>query len=199
MRASDAMSRPVHAVGPDDPIEQAAAMLIGYEVTAAPVLDSYGRIVGIVSEGDLLRHRVPTDPTLHMRRHADGTDADRPHTVRDVMTSKVVTTPPEADLADVAATMLDRDVRSVPVVDDDELVGIVSRRDIVRSMVRTDAVLQADAQHRLDEYAGSPRWTVTVHRAEATVTGTFRDEVERQIATVLTRTVPGICAAHVPA
>nr|WP_260415614.1 CBS domain-containing protein [Actinoplanes digitatis] len=108
-------------------------------------------------------------------------------------------TRPGADVAEVADQMLRNDVRSMPVVDDDErLVGIISRRDILRAMVRGDDVLAAEVQHRLDEYAdGRSRWTATVEDGVATVTGEFDDETERTVVTVMARTVPGIAAARI--
>ncbi len=193
MRARDIMSRPVHTVGTTDTIEDAAALLADKKITAAPVLDPDGRVVGMVSEGDLLWHRIPTDPTLHVRRSSGPDPASRPRLVRDVMSRTPVTAWPEADLADVADLMLRHNVRSVPVLDDGHLVGIVSRRDILRTVVRTDDVLGHEAQHRLDEYAGGARrWTVTVADGVATVDGAFADESERVIVPVLVRTVPGI-------
>jgi CBS domain-containing protein len=93
--------------------------------------------------------------------------------------------------------MLDCEVRSVPVLDDEELVGIVSRRDVLRSVLRTDAVLRHEVQHRLDEYAGGVRrWTASVTDGTVTVEGNFDDEVEQKVVAVMVRTVPGICAAR---
>jgi CBS domain-containing protein len=197
MRVRDVMSRPVYTVGACDTIEYAAALLADRKVTAVPVLDATGRLVGMVSEGDLLRHRVPHDPTAHARRDLADTGG-RPKLVRDVMTTQPVTTWPEADLADVAALMLRHNVRSVPILDDGRLVGIVSRRDILRTVVRTDEVLRDEVQHRLDEYAdGVRRWNVTVADGVARVEGAFIDEPERTIVTVIARTVPGVAAVRV--
>lgn len=198
MRARDVMSRPVYTVGACDTIEYAAALLADRKITAAPVVDPTGRLVGIVSEGDLLRHRVPHDPTAHARRNLDE-PGGRPKLVRDVMNTEPVTAWPEADLADVAALMLRHNVRSVPILDDGEVVGIVSRRDILRTVVRTDEVLRDEVQHRLDEYAdGIRRWNVSVVDGVAGIEGAFIDEPERTIVTVIARTVPGIAAVRVP-
>lgn len=198
MRVRDIMSRPVYTVHPSDAVEQAAALLAEENVTAAPVLDAGGVLVGMVSEGDLLWHRVPADPTAHLRRAAGGDGVERPKTVAEVMSRDPVTTWSGADVADVAEVMLERDVRSVPVVDDGEVVGIVSRRDILRTVVRTDDVLCREVQHRLDEYAGGVRrWTVTVTDGTATIEGVFDDEVERRVVAVMARTVPGVAAARI--
>ena len=72
VRAKDVMSSPVCTVQQTASVESAAALLTAKKVTALPVLDSTGRMAGMVSESDLLWHRVPVDPTAHLRRMPDG-------------------------------------------------------------------------------------------------------------------------------
>lgn len=197
MRARDVMSRPVYTVRPEDRVESAAALMTTKSVTALPVVDGEGALVGMVSEGDLLWHRVPPDHTAHLLPVDGG--ADRPGAVAEVMSPRPLTVRPEDDLADAAEVMLRKDVRSLPVLDDDgSVVGIVSRRDILRAMVRGDDVLANEVQHRLDEYAGvSRRWTATVDDGVALVSGTYSDEIERAVVAVLARTVPGVARVKV--
>jgi CBS domain-containing protein len=195
MRAKDIMSSPVHTVVQTATVESAAALVTAKSVTALPVVDAGGTLVGMVSESDLLWHRVAADPTARLRPLPDTDPADRPGLVVEVMSAYPLTTRPDADVADVAEAMLEHDVRSIPVLDDGALVGIVSRRDILRAMVRGDDVLAREVQHRLDAYAdGTHRWTATVEGGVARVTGEFGDDTERAIVTVLTRTVPGVAA-----
>src|SRR5258705_6287443 len=101
MRVKDIMSRPVYSVRSTDPVEFAAALLAERKITAAPVLDEIGALVGMVSEGDVLWQRVHADPTAHPFRVDDTADALRPKTVVDVMSKRAVTTSLEADVADV--------------------------------------------------------------------------------------------------
>ena len=193
MRAQDIMSRPVYWVRTGDSVEDAAELLAEKKITAAPVLDDTGELVGMVSEGDLLWHRVPADPTAHLWRAAGGDEGPRPRVVAEVMSGQPVTAWPQADVSDVAHLMLRHDVRSVPILDDGDLVGIVSRRDILRTVVRTDDVLRHEIQHRLDEYAdGERRWTVTVDGGTATIDGRFDNGTEREVVVVMARTVPGV-------
>ncbi|WP_030440527.1 CBS domain-containing protein [Actinoplanes subtropicus] len=196
MRAKDVMSSPVHTVKQTTTVESAAQLITAKAVTALPVIDDGGRLVGMVSESDLLWHRVPSDPTAHLRR-PDTDPADRPGMVVEVMSPYPVTTRPDADLAEVAEQMLEHDVRSMPVLDAGAVVGIISRRDILRAMVRGDDVLTAEVQHRLDEYANGHRWTAVVDGGVARVTGDFDDDTEQGIVTVLARTVPGVAAVVV--
>jgi CBS-domain-containing membrane protein len=184
MRAADVMSRPVLTVRADDTVEQAAALLSHKNVTAAPVLDSEGDLIGIVSEGDLLRARVASE--------RDG--AQTATAVADVMSRTVIVLPPDAALSEVAEAMLRHNVHSVPIVDDGaELAGIVCRHDLLRAYVRTDDTVQWDVQHRLDQYAGEQRkWTATVARGVVEVEGSYVDDVERRVVEALARTVGGV-------
>lgn len=191
MRALDVMSRPVVTVRADDSVEHATAVLTANNITAAPAVDAAGDLVGMVSEGDLLRGRVPPDTVAAGEPRPS---ESRPVVVADVMNSDLVVTSPEADLATVAESMLYHNVRSMPVLDDvAQLVGIISRRDILRTVVRTDDIMQMDVQRRLDEYAdGARRWTATVSGGVATIVGPYADEVERRVVGILARTVAGV-------
>lgn len=198
MRARDIMTCPVYTVRPDTSIEQAAALLAEHGFAAAPVVDDERVLVGIVSEADLIRYRVPADPTAHLWREAAEEHAARPHLVSDVMTHTVLTAYPDTDVADIAHQMLEQSVRSIPVLDQSEVVGIVSRRDILRTVIRTDDVVASEVQRRLDQYAvGRRRWTATVEDGVVKVSGNFEDEVERQVIAALSRTVPGVTEVRV--
>jgi CBS domain-containing protein len=190
MRTADVMTRPVLTVRADDSVEQAAALLTGNTITAAPVVDAEGGLIGIVSEGDLLRARAARETGASRR----GPARPQAAVVADVMTSHVVVMTTDAELSDIATMMLRHNVHSVPIVDDaEQVVGIVSRLDLLRAYVRTDDTVQLDVQHRLDEYAGSARtWSVTVRDGIAEIAGRYTDEVERTIVEVLARTVPGV-------
>jgi CBS domain-containing protein len=197
MRARDIMTTAVHTVAQDASVADAAGLLAAKAVTALPVVDAAGSLVGMVSEGDLLAHRVPEDPTAHLWRHLADAGAPAPATVGAVMSARPITTTPEADVSDVAELMLRHDVRSVPVVVGRRVVGIISRRDILRAAVRDDDVLTREVQGRLDEYAGTAgRWTVTVTDGVASVAGPCADDTDRTVVGVLARTVPGVTAVH---
>jgi CBS domain-containing protein len=198
VHAIDVMSRPVLAVRSDDSIEQATAQLTTHNVSAAPVVDSAGDLVGMVSEGDLMIGRVPG---LGPSGGDQAIPAEGPEVVADVMSTNVIAMAPDADLADVAEAMMYNDVRSVPVVDDTAgLIGIVSRHDVLRSLVRTDDALQSEVQHRLDGYAdGQRRWSVSVSNGAVTITGRFSDTSERRVVDVLAHTVPGVIDVRISA
>jgi CBS domain-containing protein len=198
VRVKDIMTTPVHVIWQNAPVESAAELMTAKAVTALPVVDAQGSLVGMVSEGDLLWHRVPADPSAHLRRDPEMAPQRRPGTVQEVMAASPYTATPDVDVAEVADVMLRHDVRSLPVVEGHEVIGIVSRRDILRTMVRSDEVIGQDAQHRLDEYADGTRlWQVTVDGGVATIAGRFANDTQRAVVTVLARTVPGVSAVTI--
>ena len=124
MKARDVMSRPAIFVRTRVPVDVAAALLVAHGFTAAPVLDDDDRLVGLVTETDLVGG--PPEPD-------DGLPEELPQpTVGEVMTEAVVTARPDDELVDVVAAMLDASARSVPVVDDGRLVGVLTGRDVLR-------------------------------------------------------------------
>jgi len=198
MKAREIMTKPVITVHTGTPVKDAAALLARHGITSLPVLDDDDRVVGIVSEADLIRDRMPHDPRSHLRR--DGADDDQPdpaHQVGQVMTDTVVCMTPDADTGDLAELMLSYDVRAIPIVDGDHLEGVVSRRDLLRTLIRDDATVAAEIRLRLDSYAGAPdRWSVAVDDGVATISGHF-DDTARRVVSVLARTVPGVSTVHI--
>ena len=132
MQARDVMTSPVITVSPDMSVPAAAALLDSHGFTAAPVVDAEGQVVGIVSEADLVRSPVVPDWWL-IQRQPDPT-------VQQIMTSTPTTMRSADDLADVVTAMLDARIRSIPIVDDGELVGIVTRRDVLRLVARRELI-----------------------------------------------------------
>jgi CBS domain-containing protein len=178
MRARDIMSRPVVSVDTHDTIRDAVTALTEHGFAAVPVIDDGDRVVGIFSESDGLRAG---------HRHGDA--------VTTAMAAPVEVTTPDADVAIIAERMLAGRLRSLPVVEEGLLVGIVARRDLLRTMVRTDDVITANVRALLDQYAGSRRhWRVEVADGHVTVTGDFADTAEKSLVAALTRTVGGVRA-----
>jgi CBS domain-containing protein len=147
MKARDVMTSPVITVDPNMPVPAAAALLGSHGFTAAPVVDADGQLVGIVSEADLVRSPVVPDWWV-IQREPDPT-------VEQMMTSAPTTMGSGDDLADVVTVMLDARIRSVPIVDDGELVGIVTRRDVLRLVARREVIFE-DATARRSGGTRSP-------------------------------------------
>lgn len=194
MQARQIMSSPVVTVRPGTTVRDAAALLLGRRITAAPVLGDADELVGMVSEGDLVGRRFGQDPRSHVRPVDD--EPTGPRTVGEVMTTTVVALGPSADAADVAAAMLSADVRSIPVVEGGAVLGIVSRRDLLRTLIRDDADIGADVLARLaPDRAATDDWDAEVTDGKVTLLGHF-DEHAARAALAATRTVPGVVAAE---
>ena len=192
MRASEVMTHPVVTVRPDSTVAGAAALLRDHAITSTPVLDEDDRVIGIVSEVDLLRDRMPHDPRSHLRPVPPGRQ-EPGNVVGDVMQVPVICLGAGADVADLAAVMLDDNVRAVPITDGGRLLGIVSRRDLLRTLVRDDAEVRDDVARLIEDYADEhDRWRVEAENGVVTITGAFEDPAQQKTFSVLARTVPGV-------
>lgn len=189
------MTSPVVTVGPDLSVKETARLLLRHSISAVPVVDEAGRLVGIVSELDLLLGDVPADPVAHVMP-VEPDAAAPPRTVRDVMTRDVLALAEDADAADVARLMRESSLKSIPVLRGEMVVGIVSRRDLLRSIARDDEAIREDVLLRLREYAdGQVAWQVRVEAGVVTITAPS-DEVAGNTALLLARSVPGALRVH---
>jgi CBS domain-containing protein len=162
MRANDVMTQNVITVGPDMTVQALAALLSERSISATPVVDSEGRMVGIVSEGDLL-HRAELGTERQRKRRSSwwledfagglARDYVKSHsrTVRDIMTREVVTVSEETELAEVATLLETKRIKRVPVTRDDKIVGIVSRANLVRALGATGVAPAAEGGNADDD------------------------------------------------
>ncbi len=144
--AADIMTADPVTVAPDLPVTEAARIMVEHGIGALPVVDA-GRLIGLVTEGDLIMSDVKLEfPTyIHL---LDGFIMYPPAmtkfdhelkkaiaaNVLDVMTSRPFTVQASSPIEDVATVLVERDVSRIPVLDGDELVGIITKSDVVRSM-----------------------------------------------------------------
>jgi CBS domain-containing protein len=197
MRARDVMTSPVIAVRADTPVQAAAAVLAERGFTALPVLGDDDQLIGIVTEADLVADRFPRDPRSLIHGGPTTVDTPVPETVGEVMSRPVTAMGPGADLADLTRALLDARQRCMPIVDGSRLVGVVTRRDLVRVVGRDDAVIARDVRHKLEIYGGPNRWDVDVRRGVVTIGDRFGDEADRHVAAALAEAVPGVVRATV--
>ena len=197
MRAQDVMSSPVVTAQPDQPVKEVAALLAEHGFTSAPVVDDDGRLVGMVTEADVLRDRIPVDARTRIWQDEDIAVHPAP-TVAEVMSTPAVAVTPGTDASAIARMMLDDHVRAVPVVDGGKgVVGIVTRRDLLRTIATDDSTVLTAIQSRLAMYGSSDRWTVTVHGGTVDIVDDFDDATDRHVAQVIAESVPGVATVQV--
>ena len=196
MQARQIMTLPVVTVRSDTTVREAATLLLENRITAAPVLDAGGELIGIVSESDLVVDRFGHDPRNQARPVQD--EPPGPLTVGEVMTTPVIALGPSADAADLAQTMLGSDVRSVPIVEGATVIGIVSRRDLLRTLVRDDDAIRTGVVDRIADYRDPDgTWDVQVTDGAVLIVGDLGDDGRAELA--LARTVPGVGSVHLAA
>ncbi len=219
MHAADVMTPNPATVRPDTKLAAAVTLFIENRVSGLPVLDEAGRLVGILTEGDLLRRaetgteRRPhwyetlfSQPRLageYVRTHAQ--------TVADIMTRDVVSVTAGTRLIDAVRLMEERHVRRLPVLDrpGGTLLGIISRADLVRALARVletpPAPLAGDEAirtHILNEIKAQP-WApslrdiaITVKDGTVTLSGVILHDEQRKALNVLVATAPGVKTIH---
>jgi CBS domain-containing protein len=165
MQAQDVMTTKVVSVAPHTPVAEIAKLLLERQISAVPVVGDDRRLLGIVSEGDLI-HELGQDGAprawwldLLASPQARATAYLKSHgrLARDVMTRSVIAVPPDAPLPQIARLLEARRIKRVPVVQDGQLVGIVSRADLLRAFALQPA---AEATARADDRELRERLTV---------------------------------------
>ncbi|MFF3666469.1 CBS domain-containing protein [Microtetraspora malaysiensis] len=191
MLVAEMMTTPVVSVPRTWSVKQAVRLLYEQDITAAPVVDERGRMVGIVSEMDLLRAEFEVDPGAYRRPAAE--PGSRPSVgVADVMTTAVRVVQEGADILDLAKLMITMGVKSVPVLRGDELVGIASRRDLMGVLAEGDERIRDDVLAALRDSTETAGWRVAVHDGLVELSGGGADERSARIAELIAGTVPGV-------
>lgn len=185
MRTRDIMTTPAVTVRPSTPIGEVAAILAEHGFTAAPVITDDDRLVGLVSEADLIRERFGLHPPVGGRgqREPRGTAGE-------VMTWPVESVSPDTTLTALAKCMISGRRRSMPVVEGDRVVGIVARRDLVEVIARTDDAILACVQDRLDGLGVGDRWLVRVQAGVVHLRGENLEDARKVVEAV--EPIPGV-------
>jgi CBS-domain-containing membrane protein len=183
------MTRSVVSVGPNDSVHDAAQLLLRHRIASAPVVDTDGNLLGLVSEADLMRGRTEPDPRAHMRPTEAPVQAP-PDRVAEVMTSPAVTARPDQDIDEAASVLLDHGIKMLPVVSSGRVVGVLARRDVVNASVRDDAEVRHEVMALLEEN-GAHGVDVAVNGGIVTLSGGV-DDSGQSVAELVARTVPGV-------
>ena len=198
LQVRDVMTTNVVAVDLAASYKQVARVLAERSVTAVPVLDQAGRVLGVVSEADLLckqerGHRAPAGGT-RLRTRVDKAKAAA-HTAAELMTTPPVTIHADADLGSAARLMNDRHVKRLPVVDSSgRLIGIVSRHDLLSVFLRSDLDIAADVHAIITGIllADSPAVSVSVSDGVVTLRGALSQPDHAAAAMRLASEVDGV-------
>ena len=219
MRAMDVMTTNVITVEPDTSVQELATLLSDRGISGVPVVDRDNRLVGVVSEGDLL-HRAETGTERRTQRRrsrwldnfASDQEAARDYvkahgrTVREIMTREVISVNDMTELADIATLLETRRIRRVPVVRDGQLVGIISRANLVRAlaMTKSESAIEADSDDRtirqklIAELTGQEwvhMWGADIIVRDRVVHLWFSDDrsdEERQAVRIAAENIPGV-------
>jgi CBS domain-containing protein len=133
----DVMSDQPRTIQPEAPLREAARTLVRTGLGALPVVDDERRVIGMVSEREVIRHLLNVQAFHGADARVIAPAASAARTVRDVMTRQVLCVAPEQPIAEVASLMSNKDVDRVPVVREGRLVGFLTRGDIVRKLIGT--------------------------------------------------------------
>lgn len=211
MQAQDVMVRGVISVGPDIPVQIAAHAMISNGVSAVLVMDIEAKLIGIVSEGDLIR-RVENDTErqrswwleMFMSTDALAREFVKSHArrVSDVMTRELITATPETPLREIANLMEKHGIKRVPIIQDGLVVGIVSRANLLQALasvsrdsesVESDRVLrQRIVDNIKDQPWASRPFNVIVSDRRADLWGFVFSKDEKAAIRVAAEATPGI-------
>ena len=215
MWARDVMTTSVIFATPEMSVREAARLLVEHSISAVPVKTADGKLIGIVSEGDLVHRReIGTggrrrswwlEFLASSRELAGEYVKEHAQMVKDLMTVDVITVNEDTPLSEVASLLERHRIKRVPVLKDGKMTGLVSRADLVRALAssthdnKQTPVVRADAEIReaiLNAMSGQ-RWAlsrgqVIVNEGEVHLWGVILSEEERKAACIAARGVPGV-------
>ena len=213
MKAKDVMTSPVVSVEPDAPVLQAVRIMLQRHISGLPVVGKDGRLVGIVTEGDLLRRAETGTQRRRPRwleflvgpgRMADEYTRSHGRKVEEIMTAEPLTVTEDTSLEEVVKVMEKRRIKRLPVLRDNKVVGIVSRANLLHALagvareVKPVAAGDQAIRDRVVAELASQPWApvslvnVIVRDGMVELWGTITDERERQAMIVVAENVPGV-------
>jgi CBS domain-containing protein len=204
MRVEDVMTRDVAVVSPATSLREVARLLSERGISGVPVCDETGRVVGVVSEGDILAKEEGL--ALDVRSPlawlvGDGRDRRKAGAVTagEAMTSPAIVVAPREQVSQAARTMVERGVNRLPVVEDGRLVGIVTRADLVRAFTRGDEEIRREIEqdvllHTL--WIRPADVSIEVDDGVVALRGTLDTKTASELVTAYVRRVPGVVDVH---
>jgi CBS domain-containing protein len=214
MKAQDVMVRDVVTVGPDTAVADAVSLLVKHDVSALPVVDADGNLIGILSEADLLErqelgaeHRHPwwIETLMPASKLAEEFAKAHGKKVSEVMSTDVITASEDTPVSEIAALLERHRIKRVPIMSDGKVVGIVSRSNLIQALASSKPALEpkneTDRSIRLellDRLGRQQQWTdfgsrnIIVQDGVVHLWGLVSSESERKALTALAEGVPGV-------
>lgn len=216
MKARDVMVSPVITVRSSATLREVARLLLKKRISAVPVVDEHDKLVGMVSEGDLLhRAEIGTERrrshwmAIFDEQHVLATDFIKSHArkVADVMAHPVITATPDTPLHELAMLMERHAVKRIPIVRDGALVGIVSRANLVQAVATagvtldipvSDEAIRANLMKRLrhESWTHAARLNATVKNGVVSLWGEADSDTERKAIRVAAEATPGVASVN---
>ena len=216
IRARDVMTSPVITVKATTTVKEVARLFLERRISAAPVLDDQGKLVGIVSEGDLVhRSEISTERRrpwwLVLMAGDEGLAAEyiRAHATRvdDLMSRNVITAAPDTPLHEIAEMLEKYGIKRLPIVRDGQLVGIVSRANLVQAIATSGSKLDvplsdATIREKLLTHLNKQSWAhtavlnATVNGGVVDLWGFVESDTERKAIRVAAEATAGVRAVN---
>jgi CBS domain-containing protein len=213
MNVKHIMTWPVFSIGPDATVLQAVQLMLRHKISGLPVVDADGKLLGIVTEGDFLRRAETATERRRPRwlnflvgpgRLADEYVQTHTRKIADVMTSEPYTVTEDTSLEEVVTLMEKHRIKRLPVMRKKQLVGIVSRANLLHALASvapstsapaaTDEIIHKDLLIELQHEKWAPVGflNVIVRNGVVSLWGTITDERERQALIVAAQNIPGV-------
>ena len=223
MKAQDVMVRNVLTVGPDTSVADAVAMLVKHDISALPVVNPDGSLIGILSEADLLEreelgaeHHYPwwIESLMPASKLAERFAKAHGKRVSEVMSTNVIFASEDTPVSEIAALLETHRIKRVPIINDGKIVGIVSRSNLMQALASCKLVEPKSKTDRsirlelLDRLRQQQRWTdfgernIIVQDGVVHLWGLISSDAERKALAALAEGIPGVvsvCDEMIPA
>ena len=217
MRVKDVMTRMIVSVSPQASVAEAIRLMVKRPVSGLPVIDEAGTLVGVLSEGDLLRRiEIGTSKPVHWLEYlfrpghlADVYKQTHGRKVEEIMSTNVSTIDQNLPLESAVSLMEKRHVKRLPVMDGEKLVGIITRADFIRALAsfvsesydelpRSDVEIRKSILTEVASQSWAPKATIDVDVRDGVVQlhGAIIDERQRDAIKVAAENVPGVREIH---
>jgi CBS domain-containing protein len=199
MKVRDLMTTDPITTTPDALLKEAARIMVREKISGLPVMEG-SKVVGIVTEGDFLRQEANRDQPYRLSLlealFGEGGAEPAVETVGEVMTEPVITITPDATVSEAARVMSHRRVKRLPVLDDGgNLIGVISRADVVNAFTKPDEVIEDEVREDIVRrllFLEPDVIDVGVDDGVVTLSGELENRTEAHLLEELTRRIAGV-------